>query len=185
MGEEARGPTPTPVHLAEPTPAWSATFDHESRRLERALGDVLITIHHIGSTAIPNILAKPTVDLMPIVCSLRKLDAARTAVEALGYEWWGEYGIKNRRFCTLTNDAGQRIVHAHFFEQNSPGAERHLAFRNYLRAHPEIAQEYEATKHRAAAASPDNSHAYSERKSDWIRALEATALAHYRDNKDT
>lgn len=185
VGEKAPGPTPIAVHLAEQTPAWSETFERERLRLRQALGDILIDVHHIGSTAIPNIRAKPVVDLMPIVSDLRNLDAARIAVETLGYEWWGEYGIQDRRFCTLTDTAGQRIVHAHFFAHGSSAVEGHLAFRNYLRAQPNIAKEYEAIKRRAADTSPNDSNEYSQRKSAWILATEAKALAHYRNLKST
>jgi GrpB-like predicted nucleotidyltransferase (UPF0157 family) len=116
-------PTSGPVRLCDPSPEWFAALARESELLSSALGDVLLEIHHIGSTAIPGIRAKPIVDLVPVVVSLPRLDAARKRLEAMGYSWWGEYGIARRRYCTLQDPAtGQRSLNAHFFEQGDPGS---------------------------------------------------------------
>jgi GrpB-like predicted nucleotidyltransferase (UPF0157 family) len=113
---------------------------------------------------------------MPLVTSLDYLDRGRSDVEALGYDWHGELGIPGRRYCTLSDEAGNRIVQLHFFTIDSPGAEPHIAFRDYLRAHPNAANAYESEKHRARDLHPHDSHAYSEEKAAWIRHTEAEAL---------
>jgi GrpB-like predicted nucleotidyltransferase (UPF0157 family) len=140
------------------------------------LGPVLIRVEHIGSTSVPNLVAKPIIDLMPLIESLERLDARADAVRALGYEWFGEHGITGRRYCSLTNDFGVRIAQLHFFEETSPHVARHLAFRDYLRAHHKVALAYEAEKHRARALHPDSTQAYSVEKSAWITATERAAL---------
>jgi len=144
-----------------------------------ALADVLLEVHHIGSTAIPGIVAKPVVDLIPVVRDLPRLDAARRKIETLGYAWWGEYGIAERRFCTL-DDGGQRLVNAHFYAGGNPEIERHVAFRDYLRAHPEVAREYEALKVRLAAQSGNDVNTYADEKTPWIRSVESAAIYFYR-----
>jgi GrpB-like predicted nucleotidyltransferase (UPF0157 family)/predicted acetyltransferase len=184
-GLESIGPAVIAVHLSEPNPAWAETFGRERLRLIDALGPILVDVHHIGSTAIPGIRAKPVIDALPVVLGLKELDAARGRVESLGYDWWGEYGIEGRRFCTMQSTDGLRILHAHFFERDAPAIERHLAFRDYLRDHPTTAREYEAVKVRSAAANPDNSNDYNESKSPWIRAKEAIALDYYRGVRKT
>jgi GrpB-like predicted nucleotidyltransferase (UPF0157 family) len=140
------------------------------------LGRTLLTVHHIGSTAIPGMAAKPVMDLMPIVSSLEELDLKRDLVESVGYSWHGEFGVDGRRFCALTDAQGHRTAQLHFYEAKSPHARRQLAFRDYLRAFPDCAAEYEAEKRRARELYPDDSHAYSEEKGAWIRATEAKAL---------
>jgi len=72
-------------------------------------------------------------------------------------------------------------IQLHVFETGSPHIERHLAFRDFLRAHPEKARSYEAVKLRSRDQHPDNSHAYSNAKSAWIVATEAEAISFYRD----
>jgi len=150
-----------------------------ARRAEelRALGATLVAVHHIGSTSVPGLEAKPIIDLMPLVTSLADLDRDRGPVEALGYRWHGELGIAGRRYCTLEDAGGRRLVQLHFFAGDSPQVRRHIAFRDYLRAHPEAAAAYAAEKRRARDLHPDDTHAYTDEKDAWIRRTEAAALA--------
>ena len=74
---------------------------------------------------------------------------------------------------------GKRPFNVHCYEQTNPEVTRHLAFRDYLRAHPEIAREYEAEKIRAAKLQPDDVLLYNDAKNDWIKAVEKRALAWY------
>jgi GrpB-like predicted nucleotidyltransferase (UPF0157 family) len=140
------------------------------------LGPVLLEVHRIGSTSVPGLSAKPVIDLMPLVTSLGSLDQRQSRIEALGYCWHGEYGIAGRRYCALTNETGARAARLHFFEPDSPHVERHFAFRDYLRAHPEVASAYVAEKRRAQDLYPLNSHAYSEEKGAWIRSAQEEAI---------
>ena len=177
-------PASGPVRLSDPSPEWIDTFVRERDRLMSALGDALVDVQHIGSTAIPTIRAKPIVDLLPVVASLARLDDTRGRIQALGYFWWGEYGIARRRFCTLQDrESGRRVVNAHFFAQEDPEIERHLAFRDYLLAHPEVARAYEAVKVRAAALQSDDVNRYNDEKAPWIRATEPQAIDFYRNRQ--
>jgi GrpB-like predicted nucleotidyltransferase (UPF0157 family) len=153
----------------------------EIARISSAFGANLIAIHHVGSTAIPGICAKPILDLMPEVALLGELDASRGALESLGYEWWGEYGIQGRKYCTLNEPVtGRRLVQLHCFETGSPEIERRLAFRDYLRANPDQALAYDREKRRCRDLHPDDSHAYTDAKSAWIESVMLRALAHHR-----
>ena len=173
-------PQPIKVELHPHSPAWAEFAKREAARIAAALGDNLIVVHHIGSTSIPGIHAKPIIDLLPEVRSLAELDAAAPRLTALGYRYCGEYGIPGRRYCALDDPlTGQRRYQLHCFAAGSPQIVRHLAFRDYLRAHPEVAREYDAEKHRCRLLHPDDSHAYSEAKSAWIQACLPPALAYH------
>lgn len=170
------------VELLPHDSAWAEQAAHEADRWQLALGSALLRVHHIGSTAIPQIIAKPILDLIPEFVSLAALDASRAAIESLGYAWWGEYGLPERRFCTLSDlQTARRRIHAHCYASGSPEIERHLAFRDYLRAYPEIAQAYAAEKHRCGSLHPLDSAAYSTAKHAWIQPVQATALGWFRN----
>ncbi len=169
---------PIPVVLTPYDPAWPKMAADESARLD-ALGSTLVTVHHIGSTSVPDLSAKPIIDLMPLVTTLDELDRKRSLMEALGYSWHGEFGIIGRRYCALSSEDGNRIAQLHFFAVDSPQITRHIAFRDYLRAHPHVACAYEKEKQRARDLHPNDSRAYTDEKNAWIRRVEADALVWY------
>jgi GrpB-like predicted nucleotidyltransferase (UPF0157 family) len=169
--------SPFPVRLLAYDPDWPHHAAERAARL-RVLEPVLVAVHHIGSTAVPGLIAKPIIDLMPLVTDLAALDIERGAVEALGYQWHGEYGIPGRRYCTM-HVGGRRVAQLHIFTMGSPQAHRHLAFRDYLRAHPGIAAAYAEVKRRARDQHPGDHQAYGAEKQPWIDQMEATALAWY------
>ena len=148
-----------------------------SGAIHGTLGASLVRVHHVGSTAIPGIAAKPILDLIPEFVSPAALDASRGALESLGYAWWGEYGLPDRRYCTLTDPVtSRRHIHAHCYPAGSPEIERHLAFRDYLRSNAKLALDYGAEKQRCRALHPQDSAAYSEAKHVWIQPVQAAAL---------
>jgi GrpB-like predicted nucleotidyltransferase (UPF0157 family) len=171
-------PPPLPVELVPHDAKWVDAARERASQLHAALGPLLVEVHHVGSTSIPGIVAKPIIDLIPEVASIDKLDAQREVLKELGYEWWGEFGLAGRRYCTLTDVAsGKRLVQLHCYATGSPEITRHIAFRDYLRQRPELAAEYEAVKRRCRDQHPENSHAYTDCKDDWIRRVQAEALA--------
>ena len=179
-------PPPIQVQLMPHDPSWAGFASLESEGLRSVIGPSLVVVHHIGSTSISGIVAKPIIDLMPVVTSLSELDEHRHEIEALGYEWWGELGIEDRRYCTKSDaTTGRRLVQLHCFVEDSPHIIRHLAFREYLRAHQEIAMAYEQEKRRCQAQYPNDSHAYGDCKSAWIAEIEKAALTWWHSQSQT
>jgi GrpB-like predicted nucleotidyltransferase (UPF0157 family) len=161
--------------LTDYDPEWP----ERARRYEHDLaflGDQIVAVHHIGSTAVQGLIAKPIIDLIVLVRDLATLDAKRGEIEAKGYGWHGEYGIKGRRYCTRDDDRGERLANIHMFQWDSAEPMRHVAFRDYLRAHPEAARAYAQEKRRAQELHSSNSHKYADEKDAWIRIEELKAL---------
>ena len=171
-------PPLTPVVLARYDEAWPGLAAKYAATLQ-ILGSVLVDVHHVGSTSVPGLAAKPVIDLIPAVTDLASLDALRASVEKAGYEWHGEFGLSGRRYCTRSSQGGTRLAQLHFFEVGSSHITRHLAFRDYLRSHPQVAQGYEREKSRARDLFPHDSHAYTDEKSAWVSQAELRALDWY------
>ena len=158
-------------------PRWPQAFAAASAEVAGALGANLLDIHHIGSTSIPGMHAKPVIDMLAVVADMAAVDVRDAQMRALGYEPMGEFGIAGRRYFRRNNNAGERTHQLHAFEKGSPHVRRHLAFRDFMRAHPEPAAHYTTLKRRLADAHPTDIEAYMDGKDGFIKEMEARALA--------
>ncbi len=166
------------IYMVPHDPHWRQEFENEANRITDALGSsVVVTVHHIGSTAIPNIYAKPVIDMLLVVHDHAALDAKQAAMEALGYEAFGEFGIPTRRYFRRDNALGDRTHQVHAFEDGSPQIARHLAFRDYMIAHPEAAQVYSDLKRKLAAQHPSDMEAYMDGKDAFIQEIDRRAAS--------
>ncbi|MBN3938507.1 MAG: GrpB family protein [Nostoc sp.] len=163
------------VEVVPHNPRWRGKFDDESKHVALTLGENVVAIHHIGSTAIPHIYAKPIIDLLVEVENIAKVDDHSLGMEALAYEVMGEFGIPGRRFFRKEN-AGTRTHHVHIFTVRSPEVERHLAFRDYMIAHPEDAQKYSELKRKLAKQYPNDIIGYMDGKDGFIKEMQKKAL---------
>ncbi|MBL8866010.1 MAG: GrpB family protein [Gemmataceae bacterium] len=171
---------PKPVELVPYSAEWPATAEREIGRLVHALHGLVVVGHHIGSTAVPGLSAKPVVDLLLVVRGVAELDDREAAFRHLGYRCRGENGIAGRRYYTLDDTrTGRRQFQVHCFGAGSREIERHLAFRDYLRTHPDTARAYEAAKQRCRELHPEDSNAYCDAKASWIAGVLPLALAHF------
>jgi GrpB-like predicted nucleotidyltransferase (UPF0157 family) len=154
--------------------AWPAAFASEAEQIRGVLGSNRIAIHHMGSTAVPGLAAKPTIDLLIEVESLAVLDACNPTMLSLGYQAKGEHGIPGRRyFQRLEGDV--HLFHVHAFKMGHPDILRHLNFRDYLRAHPDEARAYQALKLRLAAQFRYEPRCYTSGKTAFILAIDQRA----------
>lgn len=153
---------------------WPTLFQEEYDAILSAVPIALHAVHHIGSTSVIGLSAKPIIDILIEVDDLGELDSTNRYFESLGYECMGEYGISGRRF--YRKGIARRSHHIHAFEKDSIGARRHLAFREYIRAHPEIAREYESLKMSVAANSNGDISKYCEGKDAFVSKHQSLAL---------
>lgn len=167
------------VEVLPHNPQWRKEFEAESQQIADVLGDCTIAIHHIGSTAIPNIYAKPILDLLVEVNHITEVDQRSSGMETLGYEAMGEFGLPGRRYFRKNNQMGVRTHHVHIFEVGSKEVKRHLAFRDYMMTHPEDAEKYSQLKQKLAKQYPTDINAYMDGKDGFIKEMEKRALKWY------
>ena len=126
---------PQHVRVVPPDPAWAEGYRRERALLMPVFGPLLVELHHIGSTAVEGLWAKPILDLMPVVTSLEAVDRLDPELEALGYQCMGEFGIPGRRYFRKGGDHRTHQLHV-FQAGDRKNILRHLAVRDYLRACP-------------------------------------------------
>lgn len=156
-------------------PRWADEFERESALVKVALGDVLVELHHIGSTAIPGIVAKPVIDMLAVVTDVALLDT-KPWLEHLAYEAMGEFGIRGRRYFRKTSAQGVRTHQIHSYTVGSAEIARHLAFRDYLRSNPNEAQQYARLKKDLAQRFGTDIEDYADAKTEFIREIERRAM---------
>lgn len=163
--------------LVAPDPSWQAAAHQEAARWRETAISGLIVLHHIGSTSVPGLPAKPVIDLLPVFDSPASAQAARPALERLGYIWRGENGLEGRCYATRpASDTGALPIHAHAYAQGHPAIARHLAFRDALTANAALRAAYAAVKAAAAARHPEGGQAYVDAKGPWIEKTTNLAL---------
>jgi GrpB-like predicted nucleotidyltransferase (UPF0157 family) len=153
---------PHPVEIVAYDPSWPARFAELGRELRAGLGEVALRIDHIGSTAVPGLAAKPVIDIQISVADLEPLATYRQSLERLGYVYRADNLERTKRY--FREPPGRRRTHVHVRRAGSFSEQWALLFRDYLRAHREVAAEYEAVKRRLALRFRDDRHGYTNAK---------------------
>lgn len=153
---------------------WKRSFNEEKRIFLDLIGDFILDIEHIGSTAIEGASAKPIID---ILISLRKFEdgfACVKPLENIGYEFRGEYGQPGRHYFVK----GRQVVthHVHMFEKTHPDFEKHILFRDYLNGHPDYVRKYCDLKKELLGKYQNNRELYTESKTSFIEDVVKKAL---------
>jgi GrpB-like predicted nucleotidyltransferase (UPF0157 family)/predicted RNA-binding protein associated with RNAse of E/G family len=163
-----------PVTIADYDPRWPLIYAKERSRILGAVGKTIVAIEHIGSTAVPGLGAKPIID---IIVALPRLSDAQNCIEPLkgiGYEYVPEYEalIPERRYFRKGPESiPDKHFHLHMVERNGDFWKRHLMFRDYLRSHPDMAQQYSRLKKELAEKHASNREAYTEAKTSFIESV--------------
>jgi GrpB-like predicted nucleotidyltransferase (UPF0157 family) len=166
------------IEIVPYDPHWPALFAAEAARLRAVLDpNLILGLEHFGSTAIPGLAAKPIIDILIAVLSLAEAQATAIApLENLGYLHWYDNPKTDRMFFVkgLPPHGARRTHHIHMTEQTGEMWQR-LAFRDYLRAHPDEAARYESLKRDLATQHRDDREAYTDAKEAYIQAVMAKA----------
>lgn len=156
---------------------WLSMFEEEANILYKILDLEVIDIHHIGSTSVNGLKAKPIIDIMPVVKDINRIDKFNVSMMAIGYKPKGENGISNRRYFQKGGD--NRTHHVHIYQLGSSEINRHLAFRDYLRAHPEVAKKYGDLKEYLSQRFPYDIESYIKGKELLALEIERKAMVWY------
>jgi GrpB-like predicted nucleotidyltransferase (UPF0157 family) len=163
------------VKLAPYAAEWKRLFEEEKALLETVIGQYVLDIQHVGSTAVPGMVAKPIIDIGIAVASFEEARVCIQPIEQLGYEYRGEHGIPRRHYFTKGHPRTHQI---HMNEIGSRDWENLVLFRDYLIQHPGLAEEYAALKAELARRYPTNREAYLDGKAPFIeRVLEMARSA--------
>jgi GrpB-like predicted nucleotidyltransferase (UPF0157 family) len=158
---------PDPIVIVDYSPAWLLEFELLRDRAAAAVGNLAIAIEHVGSTAVPGLAAKPVIDLV-IVVEPEDVQAAIDRLTVIGYVHQGNLGVEGREAFGVPE--GERRHHLYVSPTDSEELRAQLAFRNRLRADPELATEYEALKRELAWRFRDDRVGYTDAKTAFVTA---------------
>jgi GrpB-like predicted nucleotidyltransferase (UPF0157 family) len=165
---------PRRIEIAAYDQGWPALYEAEAARLCEVFGPELVAIHHIGSTAVPNLPAKPIIDIMAIIRDIRRIGQFDTGMVGLGYRVRGEclevFGTPGRFYFSKDTD-GVRTHQVHVMQASHPDIQEKLALRDYLRGHPHEAAAYADLKQRLAATNTQGIAEYIKGKDTFVKAL--------------
>lgn len=160
-------------------PHWAALFEKEARLIADLMDRAAFGLHHIGSTAIPQLQSKPIIDILVEASSLSAIDSCAEALAEIGYETRGEYGISGRRYFKKKS-VGETIgFHLHAYLVGSYEIRRHLAFRDYLLLRPEIAEQYAALKSELSFQDGRLKPEYQQAKKPFVDGIALEALRYF------
>lgn len=163
------------ITISDYSPTWLQMFAEEKMRLQKILL-VSAVVEHIGSTSVSGLAAKPIIDIMVGLADFAQADALVPSVQSLGYEYVSKFEVEMpfRRYFRK-DKATVRTHQIHMVALDSEFWRRHLAFRDYLKAHPSIAAEYAALKRKLAEQEWTDVNDYADAKTKFIQSIEARA----------
>ena len=168
------------VEIVEYRPRWAEVFERERAAILERCQPWVSEVHHVGSTSVPGLAAKPILDIMPVVASPDDGEKAVGPMTTLGYRYRGDNGLPGRFYLDKVVD-GRTVVHCHMYPQDHSDVRKLVAFRDRLRSHRETAFEYERLKRKLALKYRDEREAYTDGKGTFISKTTALALADSQD----
>lgn len=150
---------------------WEQNFTKIKDEIQKTLGQLSLNIEHIGSTSVRGLSAKPIIDLDVIIRDYSLFDDVVAALRNIGYRHEGNLGIIGREAFNYDGKDHLQKHHLYVCPQDSTELKRHIAFRDYLRSHPEAVREYSRVKEEGAAFYPYDIEKYIEHKSPFIERI--------------
>lgn len=163
-----------PILVVDYDVNWSIQYEQEKIQILDALGNTVADIQHIGSTSVPGLAAKPVIDILLGLKQVPPSKAQISGLENLGYLYCGELGIPERHYFRRGMPRTHQI---HSVQLDSEFWKIHILFRDFLRAHPDAAQQYEALKRKLAVEFRYNRDRYTDSKAPLIEQLLVQARA--------
>ena len=147
---------------------WTQDFLEIKDELSNALGQLAMEIEHVGSTSVPGLSAKPIIDIDVVIKDCALLEEIIAVLEKNGYRHEGDLGIVGREAFGYEGKEHLKKHHLYVCPEDSPELKRHIAFRDYLRTHPDAVREYSRIKEEGAGRYPNDIERYIEYKSPFI-----------------
>ena len=152
-------------------PQWEQDFLLIRDEIRSALGGLALKIEHVGSTSVQGLSAKPIIDIDVVIEDASVLEAVICALETIGYYHEGNLGIAGREAFGYHGKAHLRKHHLYVCSRDSNELRRHIAFRDFLRAHPDAVREYSRIKAEGATRYPFDIDQYIRYKSPFIESV--------------
>jgi GrpB-like predicted nucleotidyltransferase (UPF0157 family) len=157
------------IQIREYGPAWPIPFGKLSDRISDSLGTIVRRIEHIGSTSVPNLEAKPIIDLDVVLGTQSDLPEAIRLLEKIGYMHEGNLGVLGRE--AFRSPKGEVRHHLYVLIKGAEELPRHIAFRDALRRDEALRSSYEQLKRTLGDQYVDDRPSCSEAKSAFITAI--------------
>ena len=152
---------------------WKQDFLRIKAELTNDLGQLTIGIEHVGSTSVRGLSAKPIIDIDVVMIDYTVWEDVASALGKIGYQHEGNLGIVGREAFRYDGKEHLKKPHLYVCPKDSPELKRHIAFRDYLRTHPDAVREYSHIKEEAAKQYPNDIERYIEHKSPFIEKIYA------------
>lgn len=154
---------------------WKLKFLEEKDNLHKVLRNIALDIQHFGSTAIPNLLAKPIIDIIVSVRDISEVEKVKKDLKMAGYEF--HKGKPNKKKLLLFKGSKEmRTFHIHIVETDNPIWRHNIVFRDYLLSNPKAVHEYEKIKIELARKYPNDRDSYFDEKSKYIEKIIARLI---------
>jgi len=156
-------------------PDWRGQFEAEAQKLGEIFGNDALRLEHIGSTSVPGMAGKPTIDILILVHDLAAAEDHKSQMEALGYEYLPDFVTEDSRLFRKMRD-NIILVNVHVFRSDHPHVKDMLGLRDYLRSHPEEMQAYSALKRGLFEKYPGDYAEYRKQKDAYMEELKKRVL---------